>query len=861
MRGTSSSQVSSAVRSAAAAPAVEFENRDEQDKGGTRLDFFADQERDRAQQGQSDRPAWLWLFELVLIWLNVVHFVSEKACVALLEFGEAVAQQYDTTYGNSSSIPTTSMYRMRHSLGLDYKETAYALCPDKRCYKPHVFPAPNGAAMPKVCTKCDTSLFHDSDVDDLRRIKRRPIVKLQYHSVTGWLTELLIESWKTHERVPGVYSDLCDGRTWLLGDEPLAELRISAMIDGISPFGRPGTPAYSCIVLSVRLDNLPAHLRNTPDYTHVVCVIPGKPQANGLHAVLDLFAAEMEQLRLAQFSLPAHVVRTDQRARLPVRLCRLLADSEARTVVAGFPGTGSKSQFCPWCTVDHSEWVSNLSRGIRSPSRNPEAHRSACLSASSGTLNKADLDKLRREQCATMTSLYKITGWSSLSSAPIDIMHALDMGVTKHFWFETIVKGGLLSTAELSLCRDILERMTYPHGVERMPLDFGSASGGSPTSSKWSVAGRYVMPILLASAWRATMISTDIKTFVTSKTTIEALEGETQDVSGTYTKDVNLSTMVSTGPRSDHIIISTAQLQVLHADICTFVDSIATAIHPRWVTYNYHILTHLVEHIQLHGPASAFWAYNQERSYGLMKQINTNQHRNGELEITMQNRTRDRHRLGAMLSSADTASPAGGEESDAVAEGGSSAPIQARPHEHLIAADMAAVCRLLQHKRSGSTLPVIPSFADALFDSQSMAIIVDSRATYSDVGRMHVKARSSRHGLNSDPSACIVSTTDGPRLARFDRSFIHTYFDPERQKVYRQTYTYAIVYMLRPTPWPTDVAMRSRLWSSLGFLSASVDNPERRVIFAADVTAPAITFPGDRIVGNARTIIGVGVVP
>ncbi|KAL9935285.1 hypothetical protein V8E36_005633 [Tilletia maclaganii] len=260
-----------------------------------------------------------------------------------------------------------------------------------------------------------------------------------------------------------------------------------------------------------------------------------------------------------------------------------------------------------------------------------------------------------------------------------------------------------------------------------------------------------------------------------------------------------------------------------------------------------------------------------------MKQINTNQHRNGELEITMQNRTRDRHRLDAMLSSAEftdgsslhqtvrrlltrsAASPAGGEESDAVADGGSSAPIQARPHEHLIAADMAAVCRLLQHKRSGSNLPVIPSFA---FDSQSMAIIVDSRATYNDaldVGRMHVKARSSRHGLNSDPSACIVSTTDGPRLARFDRSFIHTYFDPERQKVYRQTY--AIVYMLRPTPWPTDVAMRSRLWSSLGFLSASVDNPERRVIFAADVTAPAITFPGDRIVGNARTIIGVGVVP
>ncbi|KAL9935289.1 hypothetical protein V8E36_005637 [Tilletia maclaganii] len=101
--------VSSAVRSAAAAPAVDFENRDEQDEGGTRLDFFADQERDRAQQGQSDRPVWLWLFELVLIWLNVVHFVSEKACVAFLEFGEAVAQQYDTTYGNQGSATISTI--------------------------------------------------------------------------------------------------------------------------------------------------------------------------------------------------------------------------------------------------------------------------------------------------------------------------------------------------------------------------------------------------------------------------------------------------------------------------------------------------------------------------------------------------------------------------------------------------------------------------------------------------------------------------------------------------------------------------------------------------------------------------------
>ncbi|CAD6959701.1 unnamed protein product [Tilletia caries] len=364
----------------------------------------------------------------------------------------------------------------------------------------------------------------------LRQVK----VRFRYEPITTWIQQLLprpnvLAYCREHtqrQKTAGVYRDLYDGSNWSSrdGDDSFdLVLRLSLMIDWVQPFYRLGTASYSCCVVSLRVDDLPFRLRNSSSYTHVCCILPGpqKPTAEGLHAALDIMVAELCRLQEEGLHVPELLNHdTGHPIKVRIRLERLLADTDARTITAGFPSHSSKGQFCPWCTIDYDEWVGAMLEGEEAPSRDADRHRRKSLSAlpeAVPRLRPSEIESLRREEAACLSALYKIPGWSSLHNAPVDVMHNLDLGLCKHFWVQTLVDGKLLDRAGLHVCKEVLQATTYPIGVTRISPDLGHTSGGTPTAAGWSVLSQYIMPVLIASAWTGLLLTSAHKTFHTAK--------------------------------------------------------------------------------------------------------------------------------------------------------------------------------------------------------------------------------------------------------------------------------------------------------------------------------------------------------
>ncbi|KAE8252880.1 hypothetical protein A4X03_0g6048 [Tilletia caries] len=291
----------------------------------------------------------------------------------------------------------------------------------------------------------------------------------------------------------------------------------------VQPFYRLGTSSYSCGVISVRVDNLPFQMRNSSSYTHVCCILPGpqKPTSDGLQAALEIIVTELHRLHKDGIQVDELIdERTRQPLKVRIRLARLLADTDARTMTVGFPGHSSKGQFCPWCTVDEGEWVKLLLRGEEGSPRSEADHRRNCLKALPDAIPRLrpfQVDALRRDHAAATCVLYKLPGWSSLAHAPVDVMHNLDLGLCKHFWMQTCVDGSLIDSKDLQICKTILQETTYPTGITRISPDLGQTSGGTPTAAGWSILSQYIMPVLLASSWATLLQTSAQKTFHSKK--------------------------------------------------------------------------------------------------------------------------------------------------------------------------------------------------------------------------------------------------------------------------------------------------------------------------------------------------------
>ncbi|KAE8218381.1 hypothetical protein CF319_g7734 [Tilletia indica] len=885
----------------------------------------------------ASRTEGLWLFELLLVWLNATFGLSEQVCALLLTFVEAIVAQ---TSSRGDWIPafhpkphmSVRLRRVRQSLWQGSVSVLYALCPDSSCWTPHLF----DGETPAQCSRCQEPLLQGNDAsdededEDVQHIgnrhrtetsKKRPRLSLHYEPLSSWLTELarreqffeLCDQWRTRVRQEGVFEDIYDGAAWqndaLLQDRSVFHLSLTLMVDSVQPFSRNGTAPYSCCVISLRIDNLPRQHRNSADSTHVCCILPGpkKPKLEALQSVMQIIVAEVHRLS----SQGLDVVDWSGRQRhVRARIRCLIADTEARTTVAGFPHHSSKDQFCPWCDADGNTWVHNQVQGRPFTPRTVGDHRRDCLAALRDTLHPpsaVDVLLLRRAAAAAPCALYKLDGWSSLTMAPVDVMHALDLGLCKHFWTETLTAGGLLKGPDLKQCQHLLTATTYPAGMTKISVTLGDTGGGSPTAHGWSILSRYLLPILLALSWSS--LSETEKTFASSKRTLTSrdkskakkpvrrksrrdvtssddgssmtsgtTDGEKEEETGpssrigkrkrvtskrktakTFSTPVSLTRLVEASLHLAHAarlahayILVEAQLIKLDAHLSDFVKILATDLHPKWLTYNFHVVLHITDQIRLHGTPRGYWAYPSERLYGLMKQVKTNRHRNGQIEFSLLSRTDDRHRVSTVVNSLppiplaltlkniiDGHRQQGGKgmaDEDFLSTDTRSSD---KPFT-LNSTQLEAVCDIANKRRPAGNDPLVPltsSIPDARETIVSDAAVRRDRVT---VKNSTLAPKSTSSSSTSDPSFCIVQVGPRRQAARFQYGFSHTFFEESAGRMI--THHYAEVQALDSVSWPTHGLFLHSMWKDLGYLFATSLKYQTLVVSIEDIVCAALSI-------------------
>ncbi|KAE8237974.1 hypothetical protein A4X06_0g9042 [Tilletia controversa] len=510
-------------------------------------------------------------------------------------------------------------------------------------------------------------------------------------------------------------------------------------------------------------------------------------------------------------------------------------------------------------------------------------HRRDSLAALRDTLNEPsalDVVLLRRGAAAAPCALYKLDGWSSLTMAPVDVMHALDLGLCRHFWTDTLTAGGLLKGPDLKRCQALLAATTYPAGMTKISTTLGDTGGGSPTAHGWSTLFRYLLPLLLALSWSESgeqeKVFSSTKRTVTSSTKgkgkAKAPRGRCQEEEPVSEEEEDNSSMASetdnekgqdTKPPRKR-----KKLDKLHEHLSDLVKIFATDLHPRWLTYNYHIVLHIADQIRLHGPPRAYWAYPSERLYGLMKQIKTNRHRNGQIEFSLISRTDDRHRVATALENLPPLplvttmraiikgeSRQGAKTMDDETDQGFTSSRTAKPMR-LTLPQLAAVCSIANRSRPADSQPLIPLAASTPGRRENVANNMPTRLNRIDVRNSTLSPKGPAHAATSDPSFCVVRFGGQKRLANFLYAFKHSFFEEAAQTMIHNTY--AQIKVLQHQDWPDRHLFSDSMWTELGYMLATRDDPQDAVISVEDIASVALTVITASI-GWTRpgTIVGI----
>ncbi|CAD6931198.1 unnamed protein product, partial [Tilletia laevis] len=514
-------------------------------------------------------------------------------------------------------------------------------------------------------------------------------------------------------------------------------------------------------------------------------------------------------------------------------------------------------------------------------------HRRDCLAALRDTLNDPsalDVVLLRRGAAAAPCALYKLDGWSSLTMAPVDVMHALDLGLCRHFWTDTLTAGGLLKGPDLKRCQALLAATTYPAVSGETEKVFSSTKRTVTSSTKGK--GKAKASRGRRQEEEEPASQEEDNSSMTSETDNEEGQdtkpprkrkkvSERNKKTRTFSTPVKLVRIVEASLHLAHstrlahaYILADAQLDKLHEHLSDLVKIFATDLHPRWLTYNYHIVLHIADQIRLHGQPRAYWAYPWERLYRLMKQIKTNRHRNEQIEFSLISRTDDRYRVATALENLPPLplvttmraiikgeSRQGARTIDDETDHGFTSSQTAKPMR-LTLTQLEAVCSIANRSRPADSQPLIPLAASTPGRRENVANNMATRLNRIDVRNSTLAPQGPAHAATSDPSFCVVRIGGQKRLANFLYAFKHSFFEEAAQTMIHNTY--AQIKVLQHQDWPDRHLFSESMWTELGYMLATRDDPQDAVISVEDIACVALTV-NTASIGWTRpgTIVGI----
>ncbi|PBK68529.1 hypothetical protein ARMSODRAFT_1019655 [Armillaria solidipes] len=464
---------------------------------------------------------------LLVVWLHTQFHLAFQACNAILVI-LALAFQ------SMGIVIDPPMYHTLPTL-LDHLniEPPFDILPVcSRCQEVH----PSTVPGDQKCIVCTHVLFNTSPTAGEERRGRtsckRPKPLLQFPTkslaeqlgtmlmVPGIEDEIAASLEKVHHHVPGMYTNIFDGRVFREleahdgskffspSQEAIAtgELRIgitlgvdwwvlfSYLRSLIAPLHTSGPMSYSII-------NLSPHLRYRTANLLLAGILPGPKEANYDQVQHYLHVLINELIRLWWDGVVLKTPKFPQGRLVRVALVALVCDKPAAHKLAGFRLHGH-THFCMKC------WIKQADKSTPA-AYEKNAFRARC-NAEQRCLQHEYLNCKTKKACNDFAAA-KATQWMELFRLPyfdicemvvIDPMHNLFLGVVKtHFYHIWVQQNILRKTKELRALYAILAELRMPAKLGRLPSLIGEPAGGSLTADQWMLFATIVAPLAIPQIW------------------------------------------------------------------------------------------------------------------------------------------------------------------------------------------------------------------------------------------------------------------------------------------------------------------------------------------------------------------------
>ncbi|KAG2344685.1 hypothetical protein BDR05DRAFT_865367, partial [Suillus weaverae] len=226
----------------------------------------------------------------------------------------------------------------------------------------------------------------------------------------------------------------------------------------------------------------------------------------------------------------------------------------------------------------------------------------------------------------------------------IDPMYCFLLGIIKTQWFNAWIQTNVLrqKTAkvdrELDQIYDLLSTFEMTSWVARLPDQVGYPAGGSLMSDEWKGLALVFCPVVIPLIWEEwypkhkVQHDKDIdkrdkreRARVRRVAAGRAAQNRKDDDPVADPKEIMMHP-----DDADNFLNLAAALKIILGRITLTV----TQIHPKQVKPLHHWVTHIFSQLQDYGPVYGFWTFLFERLNKVLKSYSTNNHGDGEIEIS-----------------------------------------------------------------------------------------------------------------------------------------------------------------------------------------------------------------------------------
>ncbi|KAF7372541.1 alcohol dehydrogenase [Mycena venus] len=311
--------------------------------------------------------------------------------------------------------------------------------------------------------------------------------------------------------------------------------------------------------------------------------------------------------------------------------------------VGGFSDHRATNFPCTRCKISHKDIQTPAGMKVDAfPRRDNQEHRAKAAEYS----KISEDDKKARDAFASLYGsryfeLSRLTYFDPIRQIIIDPMHCIFLGLIKTNWLDAWIRDPAAlrkrtekTPREIDQIHEYLKSMEMPSWVARLPSQVGYASGGNLTSDEWKGMLLVFCPLILPHIWAEWYpVAKRIKN---GNATATDRKGETAPPKPIRMFENDPDLFLKLAACCKILLAGTIDIkslpraqQLLEEYLAGFLEN-----HPTLVKPNFHFITHIFQIIRDFGPVYGFWTFLFERLNKLLKSYDTNNHADGELEVT-----------------------------------------------------------------------------------------------------------------------------------------------------------------------------------------------------------------------------------